>query len=74
MRTRSAATEAVPLACGTASGRSPGGARPGQSGASGKDATVRRCYLGLVLWRRLELDRFFEQEVDGDPADVPWCV
>jgi len=30
------------------------------------------CYLGLELWRRLELDRFFEQVVDDDPADVPW--
>jgi transposase len=30
------------------------------------------CYLGLELWRRLELDRFFEQTVDDDPADVPW--
>jgi hypothetical protein len=30
------------------------------------------CYLGLELWRRLELDRFFEQRVDDDPADVPW--
>ena len=30
------------------------------------------CYLGLELWRRLELDRFFEQALDGDPADVPW--
>ena len=30
------------------------------------------CYLGLELWRRLELDRFFEQAVDGDSADVPW--
>jgi transposase len=30
------------------------------------------CYLGLELWRRLMLDRFFEQEVDDDPADVPW--
>jgi hypothetical protein len=30
------------------------------------------CYLGLELWRRLELDRFFEQTIDGDPADVPW--
>jgi transposase len=30
------------------------------------------CYLGLELWRRLELDRFFEQTVDGDPADVAW--
>jgi len=29
-------------------------------------------YLGLELWRRLELDRFFEQAVDNDPADVPW--
>ena len=30
------------------------------------------CYLGLELWRRLDLDRFFEQAVDDDPADVPW--
>ena len=30
------------------------------------------CYLGLELWRRLELDRFFEKAVDDDPADVPW--
>jgi transposase len=30
------------------------------------------CFLGLELWKRLELDRFFEQCVDGDPADVPW--
>ena len=30
------------------------------------------CFLGLELWKRLELDRFFEQAVDDDPADVPW--
>jgi transposase len=30
------------------------------------------CYLGLQLWKRLELDCFFEQAVDDDPADVPW--
>jgi transposase len=30
------------------------------------------CFLGLELWKRLELDRFFEQAVDGDLADVPW--
>jgi hypothetical protein len=30
------------------------------------------CYLGLELWRRLQLDRFFGQVVDDDPADVPW--
>jgi len=30
------------------------------------------CYLGLELWRRLELDRFFQQAVDDDPAEVPW--
>src|SRR5271166_3833551 len=29
-------------------------------------------YLGLELWKRLELDRFFEQTVDDQPADVPW--
>jgi transposase len=31
------------------------------------------CFLGLDLWKRLQLDRFFEQAVDGkSPADVPW--
>ncbi len=30
------------------------------------------CYLGLQLWKRLALDRFFEQAVDDDPAEVPW--
>jgi transposase len=30
------------------------------------------CWLGLELWKRLELDRFFEAAVDDDPADVPW--
>jgi len=30
------------------------------------------CYLGLELWRRLGLDRFFERLVDDEPADVPW--
>ena len=30
------------------------------------------CYLGLGLWGRLELDRFFAQAVDDDVADVPW--
>jgi len=30
------------------------------------------CYLGLELWRRLELDRFFAQAVDDEAADVPW--
>jgi transposase len=32
------------------------------------------CFLGLELWRRLELDRFFAAVLDrpGDEADVPW--
>ena len=30
------------------------------------------CFLGLELWKRLELDRFFEPAVDGESADVPW--
>src|ERR1700681_3934073 len=30
------------------------------------------CFLGLELWKRLELDRFFQQSVDKAPADVPW--
>jgi transposase len=29
-------------------------------------------YLGLELWRRLELDRFFEQAVDDEVAEVAW--
>jgi transposase len=35
--------------------------------------TFGACFLGLDLWKRLELDRFFQQAVDGNsPADVPW--
>ncbi len=32
------------------------------------------CFLGLELWKRLELDRFWESLLDrpDDPADVPW--
>jgi transposase len=30
------------------------------------------CFLGLELWKRLELDRFFEQSVDDEPAEVAW--
>jgi transposase len=32
------------------------------------------CFLGLMLWRRLELDRFYEELLDraDDPADVAW--
>jgi hypothetical protein len=30
------------------------------------------CWLGLQLWKRLELDRFFEEAVDEQVADVPW--
>ena len=30
------------------------------------------CWLGLELWKRLELDRFFATAVDHEPADVPW--
>src|SRR3989442_2006076 len=29
-------------------------------------------FLGLEFWKRLELDRFFEQSVDGKTADWPW--
>jgi transposase len=29
-------------------------------------------WLGLELWKRLELDRFFEQTVDEQEAEVPW--
>src|SRR6202049_5180514 len=30
------------------------------------------CYLGLELWKRLELDRFFEETIDKISADVLW--
>lgn len=31
------------------------------------------CWLGLELWKRLELDRFFEETIDREQqADVPW--
>ena len=30
------------------------------------------CFLGLELWKRLGLDRFFEQAIDSKSADVPW--
>ena len=30
------------------------------------------CFLGLELWKRLELDRFLGEAVDGEAADVPW--
>ncbi len=30
------------------------------------------CFLGWELWKHLELDRFFEQAVDDDPAEVAW--
>lgn len=30
------------------------------------------CWLGLQLWNRLGLDRFFEEAVDDQQADVPW--
>ena len=30
------------------------------------------CWLGLELWKRLGLDRFFEEAVDEHKADVPW--
>jgi hypothetical protein len=30
------------------------------------------CFLGWELWKRLGLDRFFEQAMDGEAAEVPW--
>jgi transposase len=30
------------------------------------------CWLGLELWKRLELDGFFEAVMDHEPADVLW--
>jgi transposase len=34
--------------------------------------TFGSCFMGLELWKRLELDRFFEEHIDQEPADVPW--
>src|SRR5258708_6122952 len=30
------------------------------------------CHVGLELWKRLLLDRFFAQAVDHEMTDVPW--
>jgi len=30
------------------------------------------CWLGVQLWQRLQLDRFFEEAVDEQEADVAW--
>ena len=30
------------------------------------------CYVGLELWKRLELDEFLARHMDGEQADVPW--
>jgi transposase len=30
------------------------------------------CFLGVELWKRLELDRVLERLLDSAPADVPW--
>src|SRR5438093_431817 len=30
------------------------------------------CFLGWELWKRLELDRFFELTMDEEAAEVPW--
>ena len=30
------------------------------------------CFLGWELWRRLELNRFFELTMDEEAAEVPW--
>src|SRR6202021_3616736 len=30
------------------------------------------CFLGLELWKGLELDRFFGQAVDGESDEKPW--
>ena len=30
------------------------------------------CFLGWELWRRLQLDRLWEEQLDGEEAEVPW--
>ena len=34
--------------------------------------TFGACFLGLDLWKRLELDRFFAEAIDRESAEVPW--
>src|ERR1700682_3867498 len=41
-------------------------------GRLGRTRQFGACYVGLELWKRLELDRFFEQAMDDAPGDVPW--
>ena len=40
--------------------------------AARRHAAVGSCWLGLELWKRLGLDRFFQQQLDGEPAEVAW--
>ena len=44
--------------------------RPNNRSKDGKAHTY--CYVGLELWKRLELDQFYEELVDEEQADVPW--
>lgn len=30
------------------------------------------CFLGLALWKRLELDQLFQELLDGENSEVPW--
>jgi transposase len=31
-----------------------------------------QCFLGWELWQRLQLDRLWEEQLDGEAAEVPW--
>jgi hypothetical protein len=31
-----------------------------------------KCFVGVELWKRFGLDRFYEQILDGEVADVAW--
>jgi transposase len=31
-----------------------------------------QCFLGWQLWQRLQLDRLWEEQLDGEVAEVPW--
>ena len=42
------------------------------SGTANTSSALGACWLGLELWRHLELDRFFEARLDKQAADVPW--
>src|SRR6266403_2449819 len=69
---REGAVETVSLASRASRGRSAGGARAGEQSTVERMRQFGACWLGWELWRRLELDQFFEERLDEQGVDVPW--